>query len=197
MRLTYVAAMILVGGCENNAADVDAAIDIDAPPSGPCWPDLVHVPKGSATVGTGRDGFESMPEDLPLDYGNQDGFMLIANAKMTGFDPGNPNDNYDARNPRTRIRAYFDDTGVPLNFDAHCPFRYPYLPAGSSEYALTQSIAVIFEVCWRSTHLFDKRIRVEMEIMDNEGGFTTDVKVVTARAPLGPHAVDDGPGCMH
>ena len=93
--------------------------------------------------------------------------------------------------------AFFDDTNIPLNYDAKCPFRYPYVPTGSGQYMLQESAAVIFELCWRSAHLFDKRIRVELEIMDDEGGYTTDAKVVTARAPLGPHSVDDGPGCIH
>ena len=200
MRHAMIAAALLVG-CDrpNDATPGDAAIDaqIDAPPSGPCWPELVHTPKGSATLGTGHDGFQPMPDDLPLEYGIQDGFMLIAQARMSGFAPGNSSDVYDPANLRTRIRAYFDETDVPLNFYAYCPHRYPYVAAGSSEYELYEEIQIIFEVCWRSTHLFDKRIRVEMELMDNDGGFATDVKVVTARAPLGPHAVDDGPGCIH
>ena len=192
--------MALLVGCGNNdAALVDAPIDadVDAPPPGPCWPELVHTPKGSATVGTGTGAYQDMPEDLPLEYGIQDGFMLIANARMSGFAPGNLQDPYDEGNLRTRIHAYFDDTNIPLNFYAHCPHRYPYVDSGTGDYVLYESIQVIFEPCWRSAHLFDKRIRVEMELMDNEGGFATDVKVVTARAPLGPHAVDDGPGCMH
>lgn len=199
MRHVIGIMALLVGCSGNDAALVDAAsdADVDAPPAGPCWPDLVHTPKGSVTVGTGRDGFQDMPEDLPLEYGIQDGFMLIANARMTGFEPGNAQDPYDPANLRTRIHAYFDDTNVPLNFFAYCPHRYPYVPSGNGDFVLYESIAVIFETCWRSAHLFDKRIRVEMELMDNDGGFATDVKVVTARAPLGPHAVDDGPGCMH
>jgi hypothetical protein len=197
MRRSIVAAALVMGGCgSNDAAPIDAAVDasVDA---GPCWPELARTPKGSAVLGTGRDGFQPMPEDLPLEYGIQDGFMLIAQVKMSGFAPGNPQDVYDPANLRTGIRVFFDETNIPLNFYANCPYRYPYVPGGGSDYVLYESIPIIFEVCWRSNHLFDERLRIELEIMDNEGGFTTDVKVVTARAPLDPHAIDEGPGCMH
>lgn len=195
MRHAFIAVALGLG-CGGNDASSDAGVDArgDAD-AGPCWPDLVHTPRGTATVGTGLDGYQPMPDDLPLHYGIQDGFMLMAQVKMSGFAPGNPSDVYDPSNPRTRIRAYFDDTDIPLNSFAVCPHRFPYVPSPSGDYELSQEVAVVFETCWRSTHLFDQRIRVEMELMDSDGGFATDVKVVTARAPLDPHAVDDGPGC--
>jgi hypothetical protein len=197
MRLVISAALLIACGSGDPAA-------IDAPPhdatpvdAGPCWPELTHTPRGSATLGTGWDTYQPIPEELPLEYGVQDGFMLIAHARMTGFDPGNPNNIYDETNLRTRIRAYFDETDIPLNYYAHCAWRYPYLDSGTGDYVLYQGAPVIFEVCWRSAHLFGQRIRIELEILDDDGGYTTDVKVVTALPPVGPHAVDDGPPCMH
>lgn len=165
-------------------------------PPGPCWPELTQTPHGSAVLGTGRDGFETMPDTLPLEYGAQDGYMLIANVRMSGFAPGNPQDVLDPGNPRTRIRAYFDDTNVPLNYYANCPFRTAYVPDGA-EHRLVEAAPIIFETCWRSVHLFGKRIRVEVEILDGNGGYATDVKVVTAAPPTGPYVEDTGPGCIH
>ena len=197
--LAIITAATLIGCGDDPSTTPDAPID--APP-GPCWPDGTRTPGGSAVIGTGRNGFEPMPATLPLEYGAQDGFMLIAHVRMSGFQPGNPADILDPSNPRTRLRAYFDETNVPLNSYAHCPFRNPYVPTGSGEYDLIEAVPVIFETCWRSEHLFGKRIRIELELLDGDGdgdggGYTTDVKIVTAAPPTGFHPIDTGtPGCV-
>jgi len=186
-----VAAAVLVGcGDEPPAAPPDAFVP------GPCWPeDLERKPRGSAVLGTGRETFQAMPDVLPLEYGTQDGFMLIANVRMTGFEPGNPKDILDPRNPRTRIRAYFADTNVPLNYSAHCPFRAAYVDVGG-ELQMVEAAAIVFETCWRSDRLFGQRIRIELELLDRDGGYTTDVKTVTAAPPEGFHPIDmNSPPC--
>lgn len=164
-----------------------------------CWPDLVTFPQGTATLGTGRAAFEPMPDELPLEYGPQGGFDLVANARMTGFYPGNPNNLLDPNNPRTRIRAFFDDTNVPLDISARCGGRTAYLPSSTGGYEYPAGTSVVFEPCWRSDHLIGKRIRVELEIMDDCGGFATDTKIVTAVPPTnGMYPIEQGtPGCMH
>src|SRR5678816_2964421 len=164
-----------------------------------CWPDLVTFPQGTATLGTGRAAFEPMPDELPLEYGPQGGFNLVANVRMTGFYPGNPHNILDPYNPRTRIRAFFDDTNVPLDFSARCGRRTAYVPSSAGGYEYPAGVGVIFDVCWRSDHLIGKRIRVELEIMDDCGGHAKDVKVVTAVPPTnGMYPIEQGtPGCMH
>jgi hypothetical protein len=183
-------------GCgEGPAGNPDGTPEPDGPP-GPCWTEATRTPQGSALLGTGRDGFEPMPDTPPLEYGAQDGFMLVTNVRMSGFEPGNPKDILDPKNPRTRVRAFFDDTNVPLNYYANCPFRTAYVENGA-DYRLIEATPVIFETCWRSEHLFGKKIRVELEITDDSGGYATDVKVVTAAPPTGPYVEDTGPGCIH
>lgn len=197
--IVIIAAAALIGGAGGCGGDPSNAPDAgsDARP-GPCWPELTQTPQGSVTLGTGRDGFEVMPAVLPLEYGTQDGFMLIANVRMTGFAPGNPQDILDPGNPRTRIRAFFDDTNVPLNYYASCPFRNAYVESGA-EYQAIAAFPVIFETCWRSEHLFGRPIRVELELMDDQGGYATDVKTVMAAPPTnGIYPDDQGtPGCIH
>lgn len=194
-----LAAAALVGCGDAPASGVDADPGMDGSNTpGSCWPDLVQQPRGSASLGTGRDGYETMPEVLPLEYGSQDGFMLIANVRMSGFPPGNAQDILDPGNPRTRLRAFFADTNVPLNYYAKCPFRTPYVTSSAGDYQLIEAAPVVFETCWRSEHLFGQRIRIELEMLDDDGGYTTDVKTVTAAPPLGFHPVDQGtPGCLH
>jgi hypothetical protein len=199
--IAIIAAAALTGatgtGCEDDPAGTpDGMPEPDGPP-GPCWPEQPLTPQGgSAVLGTGRDGFEPMPDTLPLEYGAQDGFMLVTNVRMSGFEPGNPQDILDRRNPRTRVRAFFEDTNVPLNYYLTCPFRTAYVPDGA-EYRLIEAAPVVFETCWRSVHLFGKRIRVELEITDDSGAYATDVKIVTAAPPTGPYVEDTGPGCIH
>lgn len=202
-RIVIPAAVALVGCGDDPAggmvdAGTDAGVDAPRPPAGPCWLEQPRTPQGSAVLGTGREGFEPMPEVLPLGYGAQDGFMLFAHVRMNGFTPGNPADILDPANPRTRIRAYFHETNVPLNYYAGpCAFRIAYTPMGNGDYQLLEAVPIIFETCWRSEHLFGKKIRVELELLDSTG-YTTDVKVVTAAPPTGTHPIDMGmPGCIH
>ena len=204
MWRTVILAAVTLAGCGDDPgggvmdAGTDASVDAPHVPSGPCWPDQPRTPQGSAILGTGRDGFEPMPAELPLAYGTQDGFMLFAHVRMSGFTPGNPANILDPSNPRTRIRAYFHDTNVPLNYYAGgCAFRTAYVPMGNGDYQLIEEAPIIFETCWRSEHLFGKKIRVELELMDGTG-YTSDVKIVTAAPPIGSYPVDQGtPGCIH
>lgn len=167
---------------------------VDTPPRGPCWLDIAKIPRGSAVLGTGRDGYQPMPDEPRLEYGTQDGFMLIASVRMTGFAPGIPWPGADV-NLRTRIQVYFDETNIPLNEAAKCAFQFGYIPFGN-EFELIEEAPLIFDTCWRSEHLFGKKLRVELEVLDKDGGYATDVKVVTAREPDGVYPVDMGtPGC--
>lgn len=168
--------------------DLDAAVDTPPEYTGPCWPEdqPMPAPQASATLGTGRAGFEPMPDVLPLEYGFQDGFMFIASVRMRGFHPGNPADVLFHYNPRTRIRAFFADTGVPLNRYSKCPFRTGYVDLGHGEYELAQEAGIVFETCWRSDRLLGKQFRIELDLMDYAGvTLVSDSKIVTAAEPVG------------
>lgn len=197
MKSCAAALALLLVACGDDAQTAPSDADVDAAISaGPCWPDVEHVAQGSVTLGTGRSGFEPMPAELPLEYGSQDGFMFIAHARMTGFAPGNPESIIDPSNPRTRVRAYFADTGAPLNVSSFCPFRNAYVEAAGGAYDLEQEVGVVFDTCWRSDRLIGKQFRIELELMDDTGGYASDTRTVTAAAPLGPYpAEQDTPPC--
>ena len=147
-----------------------------------------------------RPAFMPMPATLPLEYGAQAGFDLVANVRMSGFDPGSPTDLLDPHNPRTRIRAFFADTNVPLNYNAKCPFRVGYVPSGANDfdYQMSSGQPIIFETCWRSDRLIGARIRIELELIDNDGNYVTDQQTVTATAPSTDYPVEmNTPGCQH
>jgi hypothetical protein len=172
----------------------------DAAPHPPCWPDDGQTPMGSVHLGTGRARFERMPDPLPIEFGFQNGFDLIANVKMSGLDPGNPNDVLDPSNPRSRILAFFADTGIPLNYYAHCPYQIGYVPSpdGDSTETLPIGEGIVFESCWRAQHLIGKRVRIDLYVVDRNGGYATDSVTVTLAAPTGFYPMEGPlPGCVH
>jgi len=201
MRLVALAGITALACCGGGAESPDAtAICTARADPLQCWPDPAHKPQGSVTLGTGRAAFVPMPDTLTLEYGPQGGFDLVANVRMSGFDPGNLDKLLDPGNPRTRIRAFFADSNIPLNFSAVCPFRQAYRPsqAGDYDYEFPEGVPVIFETCWRSNHLVGARVRIELELMDDCGGYVSDVKTVTLVAPTDPYPIEqDAPGCMH
>lgn len=196
VALVVIAALVACGDQEVVYAEVDAGAPRDALDIGPCWPDGVRTLSGTASLGTGQR-FEPMPETLPLEYLAAGAFVLTVNAQMSGLAPGNPTHILDPTNPRTRIRAFFADTGIPLDRFAHCPSRYGYVPSGDARYELFQGFWLLIERCWRSQDLIGKQIRIELEIWDHIGRYATDVKIVTTAPPTGSYANDDirKPGC--
>jgi hypothetical protein len=199
MRRVVLVGVLVACGDPHTTPDtsnpgVDAALQ-----GGECWPSDVRVAGGSAVLGTGRDEYEPMPEILPMEWGAQDGYMLIAQVRMEGFATGNPTSLLDPTNPYTRIRAYFADTLVPLAFRAGpCAFRTPYVASAAGGFELAAGVPVIFDTCWRSDHLIGARIRVELELMEASGRYTRDVKTVIGGPHPAGHPPDEGtPGCLN
>ena len=181
--------------CGDNYAGTVVDGPIEAPK--PCWELVDPIPMGVGILGTGYDQFEAMPTDLPLEYGSQNGFNVVANVQMRGLAPGNATDIFDPSNPRTRILAYFADTGVPLRRDANCPFRVGYKPVDATTYELSDGVPIIFDTCWRAEQLIGHQIRIKLEIFDSAGGYVTDERVATAVAPTtGEYPTGEGTqGC--
>jgi hypothetical protein len=197
LALASVAA--LACGCDNASATGDAGFD-DAPPdAGPCWPSVGESARGAIEIGTGRGSFETMTDPLPIEYGLQDGFDLVANIKMSGLAPGDPSDFLDPDNPRTRVRAYFAATNVPLNFYAQCPFRNGYVPTGDGKYTWRSGLAIVFETCWRAQHLIGQQVRIDAELVDRDGYFAKSSVTVTLAPPAdGFYPMEPTmPGCVH
>ena len=138
-----------------------------------------------------------MPDMLPLEFGSQQGFDLVANVMMTGLVPGDPNNTFAETNPRTRIRAYFADTNVPLNYYSECPWHYGYAPTGDGNYTLPNGVAVIFETCWQAANLIGKQVRIDLELVDSNDHYAHTSTTVTLAAPTTSYPMIDSPGCVH
>lgn len=188
----------VLGACGDDVATAtdDAPLQ-DAPGTKPCWELVDPIARGVGILGTGYDRFEPLPTDLPLEFGSQNGFNVVANVQMRGLAPGNPDDIFDPSNPRTRILAFFADTGVPLRRSGTCPFRVGYKPVDGSTYEFSAGVPIIFDTCWRAEQLIGHQLRIKLEIFDSAGGYVTDERLVTAAAPTMPgYPTDEGSaGC--
>lgn len=195
MRLALV--LVAMAACGGGSGDPDPVFVVDAP-AWECWPPGPPMPEGTATLGRDRGGFVDLPEQMPLGYGPQGGFMVITHVRTTGLGPPGDVDNYyDPSNPFTRIRAFFDDTNIPVNrFTGECGVRTAYQDDGQGATILSAPVWVIFETCWLSEHLLGKRLRIELEVMDSAGRLATDTRVITAAPPEEEFPMQTGPGCL-
>jgi hypothetical protein len=189
-RVLIVVAFAGVAACGggNNAGQPDAPDEIDAaidaPKAGPCWPVEGTTPGGTVQLGGGEGAFVPMGDEINVVYGSQSGFHIPVHARMTGMVPGNPTNVLDPMNPRTRFRAFFVDTGEPLNEGA-CPVRLAYQPATGAEFDLLRDSAVLFQVGLPEDEIFGREVRVVVELIDATGKYATEEKIVTCRAPPG------------
>lgn len=159
-------------------------VSMDAP--GPCWPVVTPAPTPGAAIriGTGEMTYEPMPDEPRLVFGPQGGFHIVVHAQVTAIKPGDPANVLDGDNPRTRFRAFFVDTGLPIN-SIQCGFRVGYKPVADDVYELAASSAVLFDVGVPESQIFGRQVRVVADIIDVDNTYATDEKVVTCREPLG------------
>jgi hypothetical protein len=176
----------LLGACGQDPGEtIDATVIDPTPdaPRGPCWSTEGSVPRGTITLGTGQMTYKPMPAQQPLEYGPQGGFDIQVNAQMTGLKPGNPSDILDPLNPRTRFRVFFVDTGESINRGV-CPYRLAYVPIGGDVFVLQVGTAILYEVCYGSQGILNRDVRVELEILDSDGGYARTEQIVTPIAPV-------------
>jgi hypothetical protein len=156
------------------------------PDAGKCWPYDTSTPTGSVELGISDSGgaFVVIPDDVLLEYGPQGGFDVALRARIHGLAPGNATSVIDPTNPRTLVNNYFLDTGSPT-YDTPCPNRFGYAPDGGDSATETQPIASLFYETLLAADLFEKQFRVVVEVIDINGGYAMDSKVVTVHAPPG------------
>ena len=204
-RQGFILSSVLLVACGDNqkqGGGVDGGgVDAEAPAMIDGCASYAGLPVSSTAwvkLGTGYDSFESMPEALPLEYGMQAGFDLVANVMMSGFEPGT-NDFLDPKQPHTRIVAYFAATGVPLKNPQkrNCGYRAGYVRSPDGNYVLSEGEGVVFETCWRAQHLIGKQVRIDVEVLDYYGVYAKDSVTVTMAAPLGDYPSNEPPmpGC--
>ena len=176
---------LLVGCGESSPSAVDAMADApDAAKAGPCWPIDGTTMAGTIQLGGGEGAFVPMPDNLPVVYGPQLGFHIPVHARISSMIPGNPADVLDPTNPRTRFRAFFEDTGLAIN-GVVCPIRLAYKQATATEHDLLRDSAVLFEIGLPEDQIFGRRVHVMVEVIDSSGKYAKDEKTITCQKPIG------------
>jgi hypothetical protein len=169
---------------------IDAAgVPADARPSSDCWPADDAQLRGTIELGTGESGFVPMPDDVQLVFGSQNGFHIVGHARITGLAAGDPDNPLDPANPTTRFRAIFADTGESINptvTATSCGTRLGYTQAGPGT-VFPASVEIRYDVAIAPESIFERDVRVIVEIIDSTSAFARSEKIVT------PHQPDNWP----
>ena len=170
----------------------DASIDasVDAAPPGPCWPIDTATPGGSVELGTGYSSYRVMPDELPMVFGDQQGYHIEARGRVVGLDPGDPIEVTKPTNPRTRYSAFFlkddgtdEDPVRPIN-QSVCPNRLGYVPADDGNGFTSPSyLEIRFDLGYQDAEIFGKKFRVVIEVIDSANHYAKDEKIITALPP--------------
>lgn len=136
---------------------------------------------------------------MPLYYGDQGGFHVEAQARITGFEPGDPTDVLAPGNPYTRFTVFFADTMTPGS-TAHCAYRRGYVPSPDqpNAYDLAAGERHMFATCYRPEDLFYKNMLMRVEIVDASNGYAVNEVPFEALPPVDWNPNDPPPtggGC--
>ena len=187
--------VVIVAGCGDNAVPAVPPAPPDAyERSGSCWVDGT-TPRGVVELGTGTASFEPLPDPLPLEYFVTGGWGIPVNVKMSGLEPGNPDDILDPLNPRTRVLAFFADTKIPLSY-AHCPNPFGYVSQGDGTFTWPFGADVDIKLCWDAAHLIGAQVQIDVDVVDHDGYVAHKSTTVTLGAPPGYYPMEKLPPCM-
>lgn len=135
-------------------------------PGGPCWDGSGGDPEGSLEIGTGVGAFEPVTPGqlLPVDEGFQGNHHVVVNVKITGLEPGSPDDPL-ARRPRTRI-VVLDSSGAEIDA-IPCPYSLAYTDKGSGLELPTGRLVVLQD---EVIPAIDREpLTITVDVIDNKG----------------------------
>lgn len=171
--LGALTAGLLVAACGGGSGSHDGP----APPMGPCWP-LDAMPGGQVEIGTGEFDFEPLGDMLPIvtSSAQSDPFVRV-HARIRGMPPGNPDNLFDPRNPRTKARLEVEGIDMPVTVD--CPASIGYVAAPEpGAFDLKHSLSVGFGFMPIEPFI-NKQTRVVVEVVGSNGLSARAEKLVT------------------
>jgi hypothetical protein len=177
-----IALLAAAAACSgDDAGSGDNGVSGDA--SEDCWPVETSTPGGTIELGTGVLAFEPLPDELQFIRGTQGGTFLVLNARMKDLDPGDPDVLRAPGNPKSTFSAtLFDGTVV----ERECPATVGYKPSAEEGYFERSRHQVLeflpFELGQKA---FDTDLTLKVEVIDSQGRYASDEKVVHCRAPVG------------
>lgn len=128
-------------------------------------------------LGTGTVAFEPLAQedDLELIAGLQGGHHLIVHARITGMDPGDPEQAGLPENPRTSFAAFGED-GRQLDLELPA-YTLGYVAEPDGWYALPSGrILQVRED--EVNQVLQQRVRVSVRVVDARGAAATDERWV-------------------
>jgi hypothetical protein len=169
-RAGAVGVMVLLA-CGDEQAMVDA----------PCWP-LDASPGGQVELGTGDITFEPMPATVMIiRNASQSDPYLEVHSRIRGLPPGNPDDFFDPRNPRTKIGAVIEELGLVLGFE--CPASIGYVESPEpGAFDMLHSLRIGFGTT-AIDQVSGKQARVTIEVVGSNGRYARDEKLVVLMTP--------------
>lgn len=187
------------GGDDGTVSDASTACVLPGDPND-CFPIDGSHPGGTIELGTGFDGWRPMGLEERISYGIQGGFHFDVHARISGLEPGDPDNSLDSCNPRTRFRAFFED-GTHISPGGQCPLLLGYTQENGDYVLAAGPLQLQFDTCLRSDDLFGREFRIVVEVIDKEGRYAMDEQMVTALPPFawpdaGPLPPDAGGGEM-
>lgn len=167
-------AILLLAACGDDQGAVDAE-------PGPCWP-LDAVSGGSVELGTGEIAFESMGATLAIIKNlSQSDPHLRLHARIRGMPPGDPDDFFDPRNPKTKVSAVIEEVGLTLGNE--CPASLGYVESTEPEaYDMVRSLRLGFGL-YDITQVSGKQARITIEVVGSNKRYARDEKVVVLMTP--------------
>jgi hypothetical protein len=165
---------LLLAACGGNASP---AVD-----AGPCWP-LSATPGGQVEIGTGELTFEPLPATLSIitSSAQSDPFVLV-HARIRDLPPGNPNDIFDPRNPKTKISLVVNGLTFPIGVDCPASRGYAAAPGMPGAFDMDQAIHVGF-FDTPLDQVSGMQARLTVEVVGSDRRYAKDEKLVMLMAP--------------
>ncbi|HWU86837.1 MAG TPA: hypothetical protein VN253_06165 [Kofleriaceae bacterium] len=128
-------------------------------------------------LGTGDATFAPMPAVLPVIVSLQAEPFVAVHSRIRGFPPGDPDNAFDPRNPRTKVSATID--AVNLTLGQTCPASVAYVAGPEAgTYDLARSLRLGFGQ-FPIRRVAGKQARITIEVVGSNGLTARDEKLVT------------------
>jgi hypothetical protein len=151
------------------------------PDAGPCWP-LNAKPGGQVELGTGDIDFVPMPAMLAIvSSASQSDPFLQVHARIRGMPPGNPDDFFDPRNPKTKVAAVIEDPALTLGVECPASIGYVSSPEAGA-FDMLHSLRLGFGL-FPLEQVSGKQARITIEVVGSNGLYARDEKLVTLTTP--------------
>jgi hypothetical protein len=169
-------ASLVFASCGSNDSPVADA--------GPCWP-LNATPGGQVELGTGDITFAPMPDMIAIisSVSQSDPYLQV-HSRIRGLPPGDPENIFDPRNPKTKVSAVIADLALTLGVE--CPASLGYIASPSSpqsgDFDLSPHSLRLGFGSFPFEQAVGKQALITIEVVGSNGRYAKAEKLVTLMA---------------